>query len=533
MTKQLQYTKTKTSFKLFQLQSEQMDHQFPPSSPVTHDTEQRDPFSKLKGSTIGFPQRGRFDYPTPNPSSTAGRSSSPARQADDSENNITFSRPAKTTAPINKSFNIVNPDSLVLRVPLLTSKPEFFIGRSLKSCDFSFKPIDKAVSRTHIKVYHSDDSLAITCLGYNGVGMILPRVCEVHKVEGKESYYRLQEASKPLKLQNLSKTIHLDYQHTEFHVSRGETVEMPRFTNILFQIHSKVVLLNPDDYEEALTDEEDFRLMKATENDHNIDDEVPSKKQDNAGDKSTKKEDATPLNSSKFEPCTPKKVSYRVTSEEPTPIKTSKLKTSLPKIASEDKENAEIRNIGESEKDDLHDIAQPFKRATTPMANRTNNVSKSPLVKRRATSEEPVGSKKSKKEPARDAEGKLIIDDSCIKGLKNVREISNILINHLAFSRLSSTPASFLNTILAVVSELTLEQLRTVLHQIDCIGVIYREGKDAAGKPLEEEYYYIPEKDEDSERTKLVSSIKGHGGLRACRRKHKQYYWKKPAPIKK
>lgn len=114
-----------------------------------------------------------------------------------------------------------------------------------------------------------------------------------------------------------------------------------------------------------------------------------------------------------------------------------------------------------------------------------------------------------------------------------MREISNILINHLAFSRLSSTPASFLNTILAVVSELTLEQLRTVLHQIDCIGVIYREGKDAAGKPLEEEYYYIPEKDEDSERTKLVSSIKGHGGLRACRRKHKQYYWKKPAPIKK
>ena len=50
--------------------------------------------------------------------------------------------------------------------------------------------------------------------------------------------------------------------------------------------------------------------------------------------------------------------------------------------------------------------------------------------------------------------------------------------------------------------------------------------KDAAGQPLQEEYYYMPENDEDRERTTLVSNIKGHGGLRSCRKTHKQYYWK-------
>lgn len=531
-----------------------MDAQFPPSSPVIHDTETRsDPFMEPKNSDYELPQRGRFDYPTPNPSSTVGRSSSPARQTDDKD--VRFEAPSKPTVSINRDFNIVNPHSLVLRVPLISSKPALFIGRSLKSCDFYFKTIDKAVSRTHIKIEHSENHLNLTCLGYNGFGMVLPRVCEVHKVEGKESHYSLLETKKPLKLQNLSKTIHLDYHHTEFHVSRGETVAMPRFTNILIQIGDKVILVNPDDFEEELTDEETIHLVKPAAQDQQVaekgaaEGEAAEKKaadedaekeehMDQMGEalklndsqqQVTTKESSTPINKSNFQPETPKKFPFRITSEEPTPIKTAKLKTphfTIMEDQSEEKEN-------ESEVSNKETQGQEFNRASTPLLERTNQTQKSPLGKRRAVSEEPVSIKKPKREPARDSEGKLIIDDACINGLKNLREINNILINHLAFSRLSSTPASFLNTILAVVSKLSLEQLRTVLHHVGCIGVIYRQGKDAAGKPLEEEYYYIPEKDQDPERIKLVGSIKGHGGLRACRRKHKQYYWKKPAPIKK
>ena len=55
--------------------------------------------------------------------------------------------------------------------------------------------------------------------------------------------------------------------------------------------------------------------------------------------------------------------------------------------------------------------------------------------------------------------------------------------------------------------------------------------KDAAGQPLQEEYYYMPENDEDRERTTLVSNIKGHGGLRSCRKLISNTIGK-PAPIK-
>ena len=74
------------------------------------------------------------------------------------------------------------------------------------------------------------------------------------------------------------------------------------------------------------------------------------------------------------------------------------------------------------------------------------------------------------------------------------------------------------------------DELRAWLANEPCIGVIYRKGKDAAGKPLEEEYYYDLENDPNQVRKFNVLSIKGgRTGLRSCRKTHKQYFWKKPA----
>lgn len=512
-----------------------MSYQFPPSSPVLHDQDSRsDPFSKPVKGGGELNRRGRFEYPTPNPSSTLGRSSSPTRITDDIQQPSNLGEKVPNAVSINRDFNILNPDSQVLRVPLLSFKPTMFVGRSLKLCDFHFRSIDKAVSRIHIKIEHTKDTLDLTCLGYNGFGMILPRMCEVKKMEGKEGHYLLLETKRRLKLLNISKTIRLDYQHTEFHVSRNEVVSMPRFNNVLVQIRDKVILINPDDYEEELTDEESLAVVESNELASKTEEEQPLKIKEQAPEKLPVEQNCTPINKTQIEPQTPKAVSLGITLEEPTPIRAGKQKTPQFSIH-EDQFNIEKKDDRESIRtgSQANKAKPPIKRATTPLAEKTNTLPHSPLVKRRAASEEPMNPKKPRNEPARDAEGKLIIDDSCIEGLKDIQEINNILINHLAFSRLSSTPASFLNTILAIVSNLTLEQLRTVLHNVECIGVIYRQGKDAAGKPLEEEYYYIPEKDKDPERTKLVGSIKGHGGLRACRKKHKQYYWKKPAPIKK
>lgn len=108
--------------------------------------------------------------------------------------------------------------------------------------------------------------------------------------------------------------------------------------------------------------------------------------------------------------------------------------------------------------------------------------------------------------------------------------IQNHAVNQLAFSRLSSTPFS------TIVNNLpashwkredttkpgpTRDDIRKVIDNTKCIGKVAREGKDAAGKPLESEYYYIPDFDEDDMRREAVVFDLRKPGLRNCRKQHK------------
>ncbi|CZR66749.1 related to transcription factor PLM2 [Phialocephala subalpina] len=117
--------------------------------------------------------------------------------------------------------------------------------------------------------------------------------------------------------------------------------------------------------------------------------------------------------------------------------------------------------------------------------------------------------------------------------------IVNHVVNQLAFSRLSSTPLSvILNNLPEELRHpsprgqenkgLTKEDLRKVITAAPCIGEIHREGKDAAGKALESEYYYIPDEDRDEQRRAAVVDGLRKPSLRNCRKQHKQYYWKRP-----
>ncbi|KAI9669468.1 MAG: hypothetical protein M1817_004693 [Caeruleum heppii] len=110
--------------------------------------------------------------------------------------------------------------------------------------------------------------------------------------------------------------------------------------------------------------------------------------------------------------------------------------------------------------------------------------------------------------------------------------LANHVINQLAFSRLSSTPMStILSHLPAEFKAVSPEhqenkpfskgELQTVLESTACIGKITREGKDAAGKPLESEYYYIPDTDTDEKRRDAVVGGLQKPGLRACRKQHK------------
>lgn len=599
------------------------EYQFPPSSPVLNAADADfDPFR-----TKDLP-RGRHEYPTPNPSSTAGRSSSPARHEDDkpkpaSAKHVAFElpggneaakplkafgshvpggkepvrgvfgshpahtkkeslmkafghgankylggagsaakNPTRATVSINRDFNILNPDAAVLRIPLTATKPSVIVGRSSKTCDFHFKTADKTVSRAHVRVDHTPTSIVFTCLGHNGMGMVVPRVCQV--INTHDKVFVLRESGKPLLSHTLSKTIILDYQHTEFHVARGERVEMPRFANILLQVRDHVMLVNPDDCDEEMTDDEmpvispapvstatpQAFIVPAPRTPQKLiqvhpqeDDPTPSKLA-----RPTKAVTAAPkpvlpkaeavakpmraaVPTTIMAPSTPATPVTPATPATPatlaTPVALAAAQVTAPIVAPVKIQTQAVAPVS-------------AKRASTPLSDRSTNLPQTPPAKRRAISEEPSLKKHRtdafKPEIAasdRDKDGKVIIDQGCLENVSKLGEIKNILINHLAFLRLSSTPGSFLNTILAVVSTLSLAQLRAVLNLVECIGIIYRQGKDAAGKPLEEEYYYIPEKDTDPERQTLVGLIKGHGGLRACRKTHKQYYWKRPAPIKK
>ncbi|CAK4033937.1 related to transcription factor PLM2 [Lecanosticta acicola] len=120
--------------------------------------------------------------------------------------------------------------------------------------------------------------------------------------------------------------------------------------------------------------------------------------------------------------------------------------------------------------------------------------------------------------------------------------VKNHVINQLAFSRIHALPLSTIHSNLpaelrgamAKPSDnenpkvLSTSELKTILDGIPCVGEISREGKDAAGKLLESEFYYVPEMDVDANRRDTVMQSLGKTGIRAARKQHKQYYWKRP-----
>jgi len=105
----------------------------------------------------------------------------------------------------------------------------------------------------------------------------------------------------------------------------------------------------------------------------------------------------------------------------------------------------------------------------------------------------------------------------------DIPTVTNHVINQLAFSRLSSNPLTgILNNLPSDErKDLTKEGLRSIIERTPCVGIIPRQGKDAAGKPLESEYYYIPEMDEDENRRLAVTDGLRKPSLRNCRKQHK------------
>lgn len=104
----------------------------------------------------------------------------------------------------------------------------------------------------------------------------------------------------------------------------------------------------------------------------------------------------------------------------------------------------------------------------------------------------------------------------------DVPTVANHVVNQLAFSRLSSNPLSTLLANLPAEDRegLSRDQLRYIVETTTCIGTIPRQGKDADGKPLESQYYYMPERDDDENRRAAVVDGLRKPTLRNCRKHH-------------
>jgi hypothetical protein len=124
--------------------------------------------------------------------------------------------------------------------------------------------------------------------------------------------------------------------------------------------------------------------------------------------------------------------------------------------------------------------------------------------------------------------------------------IKNHVINQLAYSRLHSQPISAIHGNLpaelracaaaaktsddrseaeastsASTQQLSTQDLKKLMDDIPCVGEIPRSGKDAAGKQLENEFYYVPEMDTDLMRRDAVTGNMRGSGLRTVRKSHK------------
>ncbi|RLV92528.1 Protein PLM2 [Spathaspora sp. JA1] len=511
------------------------NYQFPPSSPLldTASDDERlgqDPFSLKQKGNLDWSRTSReVNYPTPNPSSALFRSSSPTReqseeQEEEEELEVKSNNKQPKSVSINSNFNILNPDASVTRLPLLSDKSHFNIGRSSRSCDFALNCQDSRISRIHLTISHNSHEIILTCKGSNGVGIVIPHSCLIYATNSQNNFIISENKSEKLLHQDLvpvnNRTIKLDFNHTEFYIRKNETITMPRFNNVMLQISNQLVLLNPNDIDEELTDDEVPVLLLST-----------PLKQTQFTVPNTPLKPRPSVELSTVDEDTPSKEPEQVQPQQVEPQQVPVIQHPIPNRQT--KPFTIFQDNQETDPERTSNVNTPTPRTltTTPKSVLTDTTN---ITKRRAKSEEPESKLNKKKklhtptptpvQPPREFTPVLP---------ENVEEINNILINHLAFSRLNSTPASFLNSFSVITSKLSLSQIRQVLHDIPCIGVIYRQGKDAAGKPLEEEYYYISENDDDPARKEMVANVKGHGGLRSCRRTHKQYYWKKPAPIKK
>lgn len=523
-----------------------MSTQFPPSSPIVGSFEQEfenpfyEPDTKATPiSTVGLKlfkeakevdkQSTQKSYPTPHPSSTLGRSSSPVReQLGDStilSSDYELERHLETEL---KSSCMVN----IELDPRDTSR--LAIGRKKSVCDIRL-PRGKNISRQHafISYIPQSNQIRLECNGTNGLVVAFPKKLThvlVKKVESINVYelVPVDELAGEKQVSDDQKALVKTSFLTSFVLLKGETVIMPYLKNTIIDFRQCEACLSLLDVK---SDDEDAENETETEDEEltpmNIcSDDFAFTNSSAYGANISELSSEIQLKNIQRSPETPQCKHPSLS-----PIRSASLKEELRfQIIAKDLNTVSSENACSSE------LPTTPKKSKMPSVDAVSTPVTHILEKedRRRKIYTPSPKKSIKKRTKKQSQGDALDQKELLQGLKDkgvdLMELQNVLVNHLAFSNVQQVPVSQLQDVNSTISTLSRPELRALLDIERCIGVIYRTGKDAAGRQLDEEYYYDVENDANSDRRQLVSSLKGgRSGLRACRKVHKQYFWKKPS----
>ncbi|QGN14123.1 protein PLM2 [Kluyveromyces marxianus] len=529
-----------------------MDSQFPPSSPIasSHQYDLQNPFYQPEKDADGVhssptlrlfknkdetKKEPRKDYPTPHPSSTTGRSSSPVRGLVDeiASSDYEIERQLETEL---KKVNLID----ITLDPRDSSR--LCIGRKKSVCDIHL-PRAKNISRQHAFISYISESneIKLECNGTNGLVVSFPRKLShvlIKRLKSSNVYELVtnDKVGNGVAVTSEEKELLKSTYLTSFVLLKGESVIMPYMKDTIIDFRRCEGRLRLQD---VTTDEEDAANATETEDEAERTEVHLGDLNDNenkfvfhSGDS---KKTIIPLKEIERSPPTPK---CKVPSVSPIAIRNSTL--SNPSNVEKTEEKTEEKpTMTPYSSFTLKTPTAPKKVETikllesnsTPINRKSGEISDE---NRRRKLNTPSPKKKLKKKSRKQNTHEELSSEDILAGLTakgiDYRELQHVLANHLAFSNIQQVPLFQLQDVNSTISNLSRTQLRAILNDEQCIGVIYRTGKDAAGKPLDEEYYYDMENDPDNDRRQLVASLKGgRSGLRSCRRVHKQYFWKKPA----
>lgn len=479
-------------------------HEDPPSSPIA-------PLSRVHPSMNVF-------YPTPAPSSSLGNTfSSPGPYYPP---NSAHDKPAPGAFEVRR-FDIRSPLSTVTLVRVPKSGRSITIGRSSKRCDVTVDKSNRKVSRAHLRVRYDQqaDLVVIDCLGDNGIIVHVPEYKEPLIPSGEQAVI----------------------SQTEYPVIKKQTILIEYVPGISVDVVGERALLELA--ETPLSEDTEDEQPRRVDAFNELKQESAEVSNEPPLSKETARIVEEPV--SAVEESRP--ALDEVTNNTMTGVAMERSDTVSPSLKEKNISHQRTQSlpVAESPGSPKLKVANPVEKESTtadkqPAGGSIEQSAKPTPVKKRKLDmvsedrkeniQHPVKQKSrlSAPHPEQPLRSETPEQDAAMTH-EDISQIKHLATNQLAFSRLSSTPLSIIQKTNPILGNVSKHQLREALEQVACLGVIHRQGTDASGIPLEEEYYYIPEQDDDVHRRAMVEQSRGHGGLRACRKTHKQYYWKKPA----